>query len=310
MDSSALVVDRVSKRYGARAAVSDLSFAAPAGSIFGILGPNGAGKSTTMRMIVGVLAPDSGRIEILGRKPAPGVLTRVGYLPEERGLYRAMTPLALIVYFARLKGVPASEARRRALALLEAHDLAAYARRRIKTLSKGMAQKVQLLATIVHQPDLLLLDEPFSGLDPVNQRAVEGLIRAAADAGKTVLFSTHVMEHAERMCDRIVLIAHGASVFQGSVHEALAATPRVALVETEGGFDLVGALSQKGFAVEALGEAEQGRRWRVALEGPDASRALLAACVAARAPLTLYEPQRATLHDAFVRLVSAAEARR
>ena len=206
-------------------------------------------------------------------------------------------------FFDAVKGVSFSEAKRRGLALLEQHGLGEWAHRKVKTLSKGMAQKVQLLAVIAHDPDLLLLDEPFSGLDPVNQRAVEDLIRDAAARGKTVLFSTHVMEHAERMCDRIVLIARGKSVFQGTVSQALSLTPRVAHLETDGAFDLAAALAPSGF-VAALEEQGEGvRRWRVGLSASEDSRRLLAACVAAGAPLSLYEPQRASLHDAFVRLV-------
>lgn len=303
MADSALIIEHATKRFGARTAVDDLSLTAPKGTIFGLLGPNGAGKSTMMRMVVGVLKPDAGKISVLGASPRIGAMARVGYLPEERGLYRVMTPHALITYFARLRGMKAQAARARASALLEEHGLGAWAQRRLKALSKGMAQKVQILAAIAHDPDLLLFDEPFSGLDPVNQRAVEDLLRAAVARGATVLFSTHVMEHAERMCDAIVLIARGRSVFQGSVAEALALAPRVAHLETPASFDLSAALAPAGFAVSLESEAEGVRRWRAPLAAPDASRRLLAACVAASAPLSLYEPQRATLHDAFVRLV-------
>jgi ABC-2 type transport system ATP-binding protein len=302
----ALVLEGLVKRYGAVRAVDGLSFSAPTGSIFGVLGPNGAGKSTTMRMIVGILEPDAGRISLLGGMPTRAILRRVGYLPEERGLYRAMTPLAIITYCARLKGLSATEARRRAGRLLEENGLGAWARRKVKALSKGMAQKVQILAAIVHEPELVLFDEPFSGLDPVNQQTVETLIRAIAASGRTVLFSTHVMEHAERMCDRIVLIAHGRSAFEGTVAQALALTPRVATLETDAGFDLATALASSGFALEEDAPHDGRRRWRAPLAGPESSRALLGACVAAGAPLTLFEPQRATLHEAFVRLVGEA----
>jgi ABC-2 type transport system ATP-binding protein len=308
MTESALIVDRVGKRFGVRDAVRDLSFAAPRGSIFGVLGPNGAGKSTTMRMIVGILSPDSGSIRVLGAAPKLGAMTRVGYLPEERGLYRTMTPLGLITYFARLRGMSAGAARKRGGELLEHHSLGAWAHRKLKALSKGMAQKVQILASIVHEPDLLLFDEPFSGLDPVNQRAVEELLRAAAARGATVLFSTHVMEHAERMCDRIVLIARGSAVFEGSVPEALALVPRAALLETAGDFDLAAALAPAGFLAAAETNGDGARRWRVALKSSDEQRRLLGALAAAGAPLSLYEPQRATLHEAFVRLVGGEDA--
>jgi ABC-2 type transport system ATP-binding protein len=304
MLEAALIVDNVTKRYGERVAVEGLSFAAAPGAVYGVLGPNGAGKSTTMRMVVGVLKPDAGTVRVFGQTPRIGKLPRVGYLPEERGLYRSMTPLALITYFARLKGMSATDARTRAAALLAEYGLAEWGARKVKALSKGMAQKVQILATIAHEPDLLLLDEPFSGLDPINQQAVEAMIRAAAANGETVLFSTHVMEHAERMCDRILLIAQGKALFEGPVAEALAKTPRAALLETEGGYDLAAALAPSGFVAQADGEEDGRRRWRVALDTPDASRRLLAACAAVGAPLALYEPQRATLHDAFMRMVA------
>jgi ABC-2 type transport system ATP-binding protein len=182
--------------------------------------------------------------------------------------------------------------------------LSAYGRKKIKSLSKGMAQKVQLAAAIAHEPDLIILDEPFSGLDPVNQQSVEGLIRSLARQGRTVLFSTHIMEHAERLCDRIVMIAAGKKAFEGDVSAALAIVPRVASVETEGDFDLAKALAGHGFSVELEGAVSGGRRWRVSLShGADAKK-LLSACVASGAPLMLFEPARASLHDAFVRLVS------
>lgn len=299
-----LVLEGVEKRYGSRAAVSGLSFTVPPGSICGILGPNGAGKSTTMRMIAGILAPSAGQLRLFGGRPTRTTLRRMGYLPEERGLYRSMTPLGAICYLARLRGTPAAVARTRALTMLEEHGLGPYARKRLKTLSKGMAQKVQILAALAHEPDLIVFDEPFSGLDPVNQRSVETLIREAAAAGKTVLFSTHVMEHAERMCDRIVLIAQGQKAFEGSVQEALGHAPRRAILETEGQFDLAAVLAPQGFRVSAEADPAPGlRRWRIDLNTAADTRRLLGAAVAAGAPLSLFEPTRATLHEAFVALV-------
>ncbi|MEZ6023662.1 MAG: ATP-binding cassette domain-containing protein, partial [Hyphomonadaceae bacterium] len=209
------------KRYGARTAVEDLSFSVPQGAIYGVLGPNGAGKSTTLRMLVGVLRPTAGQISVLGAPPTREVMQRVGYLPEERGLYRGMSARAAIAYLARLKGTPSGKAFKRADALLTDHGLGKVKRKKIKTLSKGMAQKVQVLGAIAHEPELVIFDEPFSGLDPVNQKVLEETIRAQAAAGRTILFSTHVMEHAERLCDRILLIAHGRKAFEGTVPEAL-----------------------------------------------------------------------------------------
>lgn len=301
--NAALEAEGLAKRYGARLAVEDLSFQVPKGSIYGVLGPNGAGKSSTLRMLVGVLRPTAGRIALLGAPPTREVLKRVGYLPEERGLYRNMSARAAIAYLARLKGVPSGKAFKRADRLLEDHGLGKVRRKRIKTLSKGMAQKVQVLAAIAHEPELIIFDEPFSGLDPVNQRVLEDTVRAQAAAGRTILFSTHVMEHAERLCDRILLIAQGRKAFEGTVPEALALAPSVAVLETDGDFDLAAALAPKGFSIAPDGEEHGSRRWRARLENGKGSRQLLSACVEAGAPLSLFEPARASLHEAFVALV-------
>lgn len=299
----ALEAEGLVKRYGARTAVEDLNFQVPAGSIYGVLGPNGAGKSSTLRMLVGVLRPSAGRISVLGSPLNRDVLKRVGYLPEERGLYRSMTARSAITYLARLKGAPAGRARKRAVQLLNDHGLGKVKGKKIKTLSKGMAQKVQVLAAIAHEPDLIIFDEPFSGLDPVNQRVLEETIRAEAARGKTIIFSTHVMEHAERLCDRILLIARGKAAFEGTVRDALALAPSVAVIETDGDYDLPAALGPRGFQlVEEQGE-HGNRRWRVRLENGHNARALLQACVEAGAPLSLFEPARASLHEAFVALV-------
>ncbi len=300
---SALEAAGLVKRFGARTAVDDLSFQVPHGAIYGVLGPNGAGKSSTLRMAVGVLTPSAGAVSILGGPITRASLKRVGYLPEERGLYRSMSARAAIAYLARLKGTPAKLAFQRADVLLESHGLGEVGRKKIKTLSKGMAQKVQVLAAIAHEPELIIFDEPFSGLDPVNQRGLEETIRAQAAAGRTILFSTHVMEHAERLCDRILLIAQGRKAFEGSVPEALALAPSAALLETEGDFDLAAALAPRGFIVTPEGEEHGNRRWRARLENGAGSRQLLSACVEAGAPLSLFEPARASLHEAFVAVV-------
>jgi ABC-2 type transport system ATP-binding protein len=300
---AALEAEGLVKRYGARTAVEDLSFRVPKGAIYGVLGPNGAGKSSTLRMLVGVLKPSAGRIALLGGPISRETLRRVGYLPEERGLYRSMTARSAIAYLARLKGVPASAAFKRADTLLESHGLGSVRRKKIKTLSKGMAQKAQVLGAIAHEPDFIIFDEPFSGLDPVNQRVLEDTIKAQAAAGRTILFSTHVMEHAERLCDRILLIAQGHKAFEGTVTEALALAPSTAMLETEGAFDLAAALTPRGFAIAEEPEEHGNRRWRAKLENGRGSRQLLQACVEAGAPLSLFEPARASLHEAFVALV-------
>ncbi|MFO1016820.1 MAG: ATP-binding cassette domain-containing protein [Hyphomonadaceae bacterium] len=301
--NAALEAEGLVKRYGARTAVRDISFSVPQGSIYGVLGPNGAGKSTTLRMLVGVLKPSEGHISMLGGPVSRETLQRVGYLPEERGLYRSMSARAAIAYLARLKGTPSGKAFKRADALLKDHGLGKVRGKKIKTMSKGMAQKVQVLGAIAHDPELIIFDEPFSGLDPVNQRVLEDTIRAQAAAGRTILFSTHIMEHAERLCDRILLIAEGAKAFEGTVPEALALAPSVAMLETDGDFDLAGALAPRGFNIAFDGEEHGNKRWRARLDNGMGSRQLLQACVEVGAPLSLFEPARASLHEAFVALV-------
>ncbi|HBL95124.1 MAG TPA: ABC transporter ATP-binding protein, partial [Hyphomonas sp.] len=202
MPSSPLIMTSVTKRFGTFTAVDNLSLEVPDGQIIGFLGPNGAGKSTSLRMGLGIMEPDSGEVELFGARPNVRALQQVGFLPEERGLYKKMTARDTISHFARLKGLSAHDARTRADELLSAAGLEEFSRARISKLSKGMAQKVQILSTLAHRPKFLILDEPFSGLDPVNQQALEDLVRAEHARGATILFSTHVMEHAERLCDR------------------------------------------------------------------------------------------------------------
>ncbi len=222
-----------------------------------------------------------------------------------------MTAEAVITFFGRLKGMPAGEARSRARALLAANGLRDVTVKKVKTLSKGMAQKVQFLSAIVHEPELVILDEPFSGLDPVNQKTLEDLVLEMRAKGATVLFSTHVMEHAERLCDRIVLLAQGRKVFDGQVEEALARVPRRVFLETDPGVDLAAAVSVSGarIAQEPAPGAADGRSvWRADLaDGADAQN-LLRACVDAGVALRRFEPVRAHLHDAFVHMVGEAAA--
>jgi len=303
--SAALRLEHVTKRYGAFEAVSDLGFEAGAGRICGFLGPNGAGKTSTIRMILGLVAPTAGKITVLGSPDARQVRSRIGFLPEERGLYRRMTPIEAIVFFAGIKGVPTAEARRRARAMLEAQGLGEAMHRPIKALSKGMAQKVQLLSAIAHEPDLVLLDEPFSGLDPVNQQSLEAIIRGLADRGATVVFSTHVMQHAERLCDQVVLLARGRKMFDGPVDQARAAAPRRLLLE--GGLDRAAVAALPGVTSveidEALpDEAAGGRRIVAALAPGAPAQDALKAAFARDLDLRRFEVREPSLHDAFILL--------
>lgn len=214
------------KTYAGRRAVDGIDLTIPEGSIYGILGPNGAGKSTTIRMILGVVEPDDGYRTVLGHDAPRKVVTRIGFLPEERGLYKYMKARESIAFMGALRGLPWKVGRRRADEMLARFGLGDAGGRKIDKLSKGQAQLVQLIGSIVHEPDLIILDEPFSGLDPVNQQTMENIVLAERDRGATIIFSTHVMTHAERMCDRIVVIADGRVRFEGTVDEARALLPQ------------------------------------------------------------------------------------
>jgi ABC-2 type transport system ATP-binding protein len=210
------------KDFGDTRAVDGVSLGVPVGSIYGLLGPNGAGKTTTLRMLLGIIDPSSGTRSVLGHDRPLDAAPEIGYLPEERGLYPAMYCRDAIAFMGALRGLSIAEGRRRADDLLAGHGLGDWARKPIRTLSKGMAQTVQLLGTIVHRPRLLVLDEPFAGLDAINQARLEELIRREARSGVTIIFSTHVIAHAERLCERIAIIAKGRVAFEGAVDEARA----------------------------------------------------------------------------------------
>ena len=308
MVSPPLVMSAVTKRFGAFTAVDRLSLEVPEGQIIGFLGPNGAGKSTSLRMGLGIMEPDSGDVRLFGDRPNVRALQRVGFLPEERGLYKKMTARDTITHFARLKGFSAPDARARADELLEATGLGEFSRARISKLSKGMAQKVQILSTLAHRPDFLILDEPFSGLDPVNQQALEDLIRAEHARGATILFSTHVMEHAERLCDRIVMMARGRKVLDGTLKEAFATLGQGARISVEAGFDLAAALTPKGFNATRTADSGHGDTWRIDLPPGREAQDALRAALEAGAPITGFAPEEARLRDVFVSLVSEADA--
>lgn len=300
---SAVSLEGVSKTYDDFHAVRDVSFEVPAGRITGFLGPNGAGKTSTIRMILGLLPVSAGRITVLGGDDAQKVRERIGFLPEERGLYKRMTPIDAIAFFAGLKGVPEAEGRKRAKAMLEAQGLGYAMKKPIKELSKGMAQKVQLLSALAHEPELVVLDEPFSGLDPVNQQALEAMIREIAARGATVLFSTHVMQHAERLCDKVVLMARGRKVFDGDVSTARCAAPRALVLEGDLSAEQVAALPGLG-AVTSETLPDGG--WRhVAVLPPNGLGAgtghdALKAAFARDLSLRRFELKEPSLHDAFI----------
>ena len=210
-------IDQVTKSFNGTPAVDGVSVRIPGGCVYGLLGPNGAGKTTTIRMMVDIYRPDSGSIELFGEPPGLRIQHRIGYLPEERGLYRKMKVLDQLVFLAELKHVPAHAARKRALEYLEKFGLSEWSGKKVEQLSKGMQQKVQFIGTILHDPDLLILDEPFSGLDPVNQALLKEEIQGFVRKNRTVIFSTHVLPQAEKLCEEICLINRGKKVLEGSV---------------------------------------------------------------------------------------------
>ncbi len=302
MTDTVLELTKVTKRFGDFTAVDHLSFTLTKGKILGFLGPNGAGKTTTLRMMLGILPPDEGTISVLGRDITK-VRERIGYLPEERGLYRRMRADAAIAYIATLKGMKRADALARARKLLLNFGLGEFARVRIEGLSKGMAQKVQLLAAVVHDPEFVILDEPFSGLDPVNQSEMEQFVRNLAGEGKTIIFSTHTMQQAERLCDGIVVIAKGRKLFDGTLDGARALFPRRARVGADA--DLSFLRNVPG-VVAAAAPSNGQANWTLDMaEGAD-GRAVLAACFEKGVPLTHFDLAPPSLHDIFVSLVATA----
>jgi ABC-2 type transport system ATP-binding protein len=295
-----LALTNVVKRFGDFTAVDDLSFTVPEAGVFGFLGGNGAGKTTSLRMVLDIIRPDSGLIEVLGRPPGRENTAFIGFLPEERGLYRRMTVLDTIVYFARLKGMASDPARKAAHGLIDRFALGPWAGQTVDRLSKGLSQKVQLATALVNTPRLLILDEPFSGLDPVNQGVLEDLVLEMAQAGATVIFSTHIMQHAERLCDRLLLLSRGRKVFEGDQDEARRTVP--------GQLSLTARADPSGLpgvARATLGDDSHDgwRDWRVGLlPGADPAD-LLEACTAQGFALRRYETHRPSLHDVFLHLV-------
>ncbi|RIA37714.1 ABC-2 type transport system ATP-binding protein [Hephaestia caeni] len=275
--------------------VDGVDIAVPKGVIYGVLGPNGAGKTTTLRMLLGIIEPDDGERELLGCRRPRQASDRVGYLPEERGLYPAMKAAEAIAFMGALRGLDWRTGRKRAREMLADAGLAEAADEKIRKLSKGMAQLVQLLGSVVHRPELLVLDEPFSGLDPVNQEKLEKLILAERDRGVTILFSTHVMAHAERLCDRLAIIARGKRRFEGTVADARGTLPlQVRYVPHHPGEGLHALLP--GDAIS------EGDGWRFTMPG-GGIETLLSRLIDAGHGISGLSIERPSLHDAFVRIV-------
>lgn len=217
--TNTLELRSITKRYDHFTAVDNLSFEIPAGCVFGLLGPNGAGKTTSIRMMIGISVPDSGEVRMFGEHFKPAHLDRIGYLPEERGLYKKMKLLELLVFFGQLKRVEQKEASKRAQWWLDRLELGKWSNAKVEDLSKGMQQKVQFIAAVLHQPEFVIMDEPFSGLDPANAMELKNVLLEMKKAGKTILFSTHRMDQVEKLCDQITLVNQGKAVLQGDLKQ-------------------------------------------------------------------------------------------
>jgi ABC-2 type transport system ATP-binding protein len=282
------------KSFDGKEAVRGIDLAVPAGTIYGILGPNGAGKTTTLRMLLGIIEPDRGTRTLLGKERPLEAATEVGYLPEERGLYPAMKCREAVAFMGALRGLPLDVGRKRAEILLRDNGLGDYVDKPIKSLSKGMAQTIQLFGTIVHQPKLIVLDEPFSGLDAINQGRLEQLIREEAAAGTTVIFSTHVIHHAERLCERIAIIAGGQVRFEGEVAAARDRLPPQVRLRTR-------AVDGPWRAALPAGATPEDRVWHFELPS-GGIEPLLRALIDGGAGIEELAIERPGLHDAFVQI--------
>jgi ABC-2 type transport system ATP-binding protein len=289
------------KRYKKVEALAGLDLDVPEGQVLALLGPNGAGKTTTLRMLIGIIDPSSGTRRVLGRERPLEAAPEVGYLPEERGLYPAMYAREAIAFMGALRGLPIAEGRRRADELLDEHDLGDWARKPIRSLSKGMAQTVQLLGTIIHRPRLIVLDEPFAGLDAINQGRLEELIRREARAGATIIFSTHVIAHAERLCEQVAIIANGSVAFDGRVDEARARLRPIVRLRTR---------ASDGPWRSAIPDSARREGDEYVFELPEGGpEPLLKALIDGGAGIETLAIERPGLHDAFVAIAGSAAAK-
>jgi ABC-2 type transport system ATP-binding protein len=297
-----VVVSKLRKQFGDVTAVRDVSFEVGAGEIFGLLGPNGAGKTTTIRMMLGIYQADAGHVEILGGRLDEAKKDRIGYLPEERGLYLDQKLEPTLIYLATLKGLTEAEAKRRLPAWLERMDLLDYRAKKISELSKGMQQKAQLIATLLHRPELIVLDEPFSGLDPVNTRLVKDILAELTQAGCTLIMSTHQMFQVEALCSRIALIDKGSTVLYGQVDDIKSSfAGNAVLVHGQGDFQgLPGVMEAR----------RENGHWRLALApGTDAQSVFRALAASPGVKIERFEIAEPSLDDIFISVVTADEGR-
>jgi ABC-2 type transport system ATP-binding protein len=298
-----LKVENVTKRFGDFTAVDAISFNIRAGRVFGFLGPNGAGKTTTIRMIVGITAPDEGIIELFGQKISPALQDRIGYLPEERGLYKKMKIFEQLRYFAALKNVPQKQADERMDFWLKRMNLLDWKKKNANDLSKGMQQKIQFVSSLLHDPDLLILDEPFSGLDPINVEALLEVIAELKAAGKTIIFSTHLMETAERLCDDIILINKSRKIVGGTLREIKESFGKNMIALRATGGD--GILQDKTLVSSVVEHADE--KELLLAQNADA-QILLRKLIEAGATVTKFELIEPSLNDIFIEKVRGTNA--
>ena len=297
-----LEASHLAKRFGDTRAVVDVSFAVEQGEIFGLLGPNGAGKTTTIRMLLDIFKPDAGSVRIFGGEMDQKTKHRIGYMPEERGLYKDLKNEPTLVYLAALKGMDEAEARTRLGPWLERFDLAEHRTKKVQELSKGMQQKAQIIATLIHDPDLVIIDEPFSGLDPVSTRLVKEIFEEQRQAGKSILMSTHQMYQVEALCDRIVLIDEGRTVLYGPVAEIKRNfSGNAVVVEGQGDFTGIPGVMES---------RRQNGTWHMALEIGTDPQAVLRS-LAAREDLRIerFELEEPSLDDIFIQTVQEKRPR-
>jgi len=300
---NAVVLNGVHKSFGEVRAVSDLSVRVPAGSVYGFLGPNGAGKTTTIRMIMNIIRPDSGSIEIFGEHLVEQAKTRIGYMPEERGLYRKMTVRGVLAYFGEIKGVTGNDLSQRVSGWLERLDLANWADKKVEELSRGMHQKLQFAVTVINGPELLILDEPFSGLDPLNTDLLKDIILEMKEQGKTIIFSTHVMHEAEKLCDFILLINRGKAILDDKLaHIRSRQKSHTVCAELEGDTGFIENLPM----VAAV--KPDGNRLDINLV-EDADPQQLLRSIVDRVRVQSFEIKVPSLHEIFVNLVEASDAK-
>ena len=293
-----LTISQLNKSYGSHKALTDLDLQVPAGVIFGLLGPNGAGKTTLIRIINQIIQQDSGTVELAGKPLSPETIRTIGYLPEERGLYKKMTVWDQLIYFSRIKGLTAKEAKQRVTGWLEKMGIASWRNKKIEDLSKGMAQKVQFIATVIHEPSLLILDEPFSGFDPVNAELIKNEILELKEKGTTILLSTHRMESVELLCDQVAMLNQSKKILDGTIRE-IKARFRPELVQVT----LAGLTQALPSSWQVIAEEEGRVELQLSLQGKGAN-ALLAELMGYGEVLRFQE-QLPSMEELFIQQVKA-----